>query len=475
MSPFLSTRILKSLPPVNGTQIEERLFQEIHSSVVKFVVLDDDPTGVQTVHGVSVYTDWSVESMKQGFLESQKIFYVLTNSRGMTAAESEKVHREIAGNLAAAARETEAKYAIISRSDSTLRGHYPLETEVLCQELETAGEHIDGEILCFFFKEGGRYTINNIHYVRAEDKLIPAADTEFARDRTFGFHHSSLPDYIEEKTAGRFPAEKVTCISLEALRTQDYEGIIQKLMQIRNFGKVCVNAADDRDLQVFAVALYQAMARGKRFLFRTAASFVKVVGGIRDVPLLTRRDMIHDETSAGGLVVVGSHTAKTTAQLESLFALEDVERIEFDSDLVLAGDELFYTEVDRCVAAEEAAIKAGKVAVCYTKRKLLTVKNDTKESALLRSVKISEGVQCLVGRLKVAPAFIVAKGGITSSTIGTCALGVKKAYVLGQIRPGIPVWRTDSQSKFPMIPYVIFPGNVGDVSDLRKTVELLIG
>lgn len=303
-----------------------------------------------------------------------------------------------------------------------------------------------------FFKEGGRYTIDDVHYVKDGENLIPAADTEFAKDKTFGYRHSRLPDYIEERTAGQFPAEQVICVSLEDLRAQNYEGIVQKLMQVHDFGKICVNAADDCDMKIFAAALYRAMAKGKRFLFRTAASLVKAVGGIRDIPLLTRADMIRSEPSAGGLVVAGSHTAKTTAQLESLFTLEGVERIEFDSDLILAGDKAFYEEVDRCVAAEEAAIKAGKIAVCYTRRKLLALENDTKESALLRSVKISEGVQCLVGRLKVTPAFIVAKGGITSSTIGTCALGVKRANVLGQIRPGIPVWQTDSHSKFSMIP-----------------------
>ena len=134
---------------------------------------------------------------------------------------------------------------------------------------------------------------------------------------------------------------------------------------------------------------------------------------------------------------------------------------------------LFWAEVDRCVAAEEEAILAGKTPVCFTNRRLLTVENDTPESALHRSMKISEGVHSLVGRLKVTPAFIVAKGGITSSTIGTEALGVKKANVLGQICPGIPVWQTDALSKFPGIPYVIFPGNTGGEDTLREAVEIL--
>ncbi len=143
------------------------------------------------------------------------------------------------------------------------------------------------------------------------------------------------------------------------------------------------------------------------------------------------------------------------------------------SEQVLQGDEAFYAEVDRCVAEEERIIRSGKTAVCFTSRTLLSLENDTKESALLRSVKISDGVQRLVGQLKITPAFVIAKGGITSSDIGTKALLVKRANVMGQIRPGIPVWQTGEESRFPGTPYVIFPGNVGSETDLRTAVEVL--
>jgi uncharacterized protein YgbK (DUF1537 family) len=313
-----------------------------------------------------------------------------------------------------------------------------------------------------------------VNIVKYGSELVPAAQTEFARDRTFGYSHSDLPSYIEEKTEGRFPASGVTCISLDELRGQNYDSIINKLLAVKDFGKVCVNAVDYCDVKVFAVALYRAMASGKTFLFRTAAGLVKVVGGVTDIPLLKRRDMIRMDTHTGGVVLVGSHTQKTTAQLNELLQLPCVQAIAFNSDLVLQGDAALSAEVDRCVALEEKAILDGRVAVCFTNRTLLTVENDTKEIALTRSVKISEGVQSLVGRLKVSPAFIIAKGGITSSTVGTEALGVKKANVLGQICPGIPVWQTDSDSKFPTIPYVIFPGNVGDKETLRQAVEILM-
>lgn len=469
----ISIDVFEKYNKPDETKLDELLKKEIENNDTKFVVLDDDPTGVQTVHDISVYTDWTVESMKKGFMDDNKVFYILTNSRGMTEAETTKIHHEIIDAVAQAAAETGKNYQFISRSDSTLRGHYPLETELLKEGVERSGKTVDGEVLFPFFKEGGRFTIDNTHYVKYGDELVPAAQTEFAKDKTFGYTHSSIPEYVEEKTKGAYKAENVTCIALEDLRALNIDKITEQLINVKDFNKVCVNAIDYCDVKAFCIALYRAMTAGKSFMFRTAAGFVKVVGGVTDIPLLTRKEMVVKETDNGGIVVVGSHTAKTTAQLEELLKLDNVVPVEFKSSLVLDGDEAFYNEVKRCVAEEEKIIASGKTAVCFTERKLLTVENDTKESALIRSVKISDGVQRLVGDLSITPAFVIAKGGITSSDVGTKALKVKCANVMGQIKPGIPVWQTGSESRFPQTPYVIFPGNVGEVTTLREAVEVL--
>lgn len=469
----LSAGILKQLPAADLETADRLLKRELSEDFHKIVVLDDDPTGVQTVHDVSVYTDWSMESIAAGFREDNKVFYILTNSRGMTQEETETIHKEIGEAVVRVSKEQKKPFLLISRSDSTLRGHYPLETETLRACLEKGGIHADGEIITPYFKDGGRFTIGNIHYVKQGDELVPAAETEFARDKTFGYTHSSLPEYIEEKTNGRYPAESVTCISLEDLRGLRLDQIEEQLMRAENFEKICVNAADDVDLTVFSIALYRAVRNGKYFIFRSAAGLVKVMGGISDRPLLTRTEMIRKESGKGGLVVVGSHTEKTTEQLSELLKLKTAVPIAFDSDKVLEGEEAFAAEIRRCVKEEEQAILAGKTAVCYTRRKLLSFQGDTKEEALLRSLKISEGVQGLVSGLSVPPAFLIAKGGITSSDIGTKALKVRRAEVMGQILPGIPVWKTGPESRFPEIPYVIFPGNVGSETDLRRAVEIL--
>ena len=246
-----------------------------------------------------------------------------------------------------------------------------------------------------------------------------------------------------------------------------------QLLAVTGFNKIIVNAVDYADIKVFCVALYRAMAKGKTFMMRTAASIVKVLGGVTDQPLLTREKMVVNETDNGGIIVVGSHTEKTTRQLEALKARSDIEFIELDATLV-KDDAAFAAEVDRCLQREEACIRAGRTVCCSTTRTLITADTGDKEDELRLSVKISDAVQSLVGRLTVTPAFVIAKGGITSSDVGTKALAVKKANVLGQIRPGIPVWQTGEESRFPATPYVIFPGNVGDDSTLREAVDVLL-
>ena len=470
----ISAEILTSFQKIDEAYIDSLLKKEIEANNKKIVVLDDDPTGVQTVHDIYVYTNWDKDSIRQGFEEENNLFYVLTNSRGFTEEQTTKAHHEIAEVVDEVARETGKEYIFISRSDSTLRGHYPLETQLLKADYEkNTGKTIDGEIMCPFFKEGGRFTIDNVHYVKYGEELVPANETEFAKDKTFGYTAYTMPEYIEEKTKREYKAADVTCISLEDIHNMDIDKIEAQLMEVTGFNKVIVNAVDYADVKVFCTALYRAMAKGKVFMFRTAAAIVKVMGAVTDQPLLTREQMVVKETTNGGIVVVGSHTEKTTKQVECLKELKDIEFIELDATLV-KDDDAFEAEVSRCLAREEECIRAGKTVCCYTTRALITADTGDKEDELRLSVKISDAVQSLVGRLSITPSFVIAKGGITSSDVGTKALEVKKANVLGQIKPGIPVWQTGEESKFPLTPYVIFPGNVGEISTLKEAVEVLV-
>ena len=471
----LRANVVEKYKAIDEEYINGLLAAEIAKNPKKIIVLDDDPTGVQTVHDVGVYTHWDKESIRRGFAEDKHIFFILTNSRAFTEEETTKAHNEIFDVIDEVSRETGIEYILISRGDSTLRGHWPLETEILRERYEAStGKKVDGEVICPFFKEGGRMTIDNIHYVRYGEELVSANETEFAKDKTFGYTSETLPGYVEEKSKGSFKAKDCTCISLEDIHDMNIDKIEAQLMEVRDYNKVIVNAISRKDVKVFCVALYRAMARGKVFMFRSAAAFVKVFANIKLQAFLTREQMVKDHSTNGGVIVVGSHTAKTTEQVEHLKELGNIEFIELDATLV-KDDAAFQAEFERCLKLEEECIRAGKTVCCYTTRALITADTGNKEDELKLSVKISDAVQNLVGKLKVRPAFVVAKGGITSSDVGVKALGVMRANVLGQIAPGIPVWQTGDRSKWPGIPYVIFPGNVGEAETLKEVAEKLIG
>ena len=472
----ISFEQVSRLPQPDMTAIRAHLEEKQRTMGRKIVVLDDDPTGIQTVHGISVYTGWSPEEVRQGFEEEGSMFFILTNSRAFTAPHTARVHDEIARNVATAAKATGKDFILISRGDSTLRGHYPLETETLRDTLEqAAGKHYSGEIVMPFFKEGGRLTIDDIHYVRESGTLVPAGQTEFAGDKTFGFLSSDLKDWCEEKTGGRYPARDIISISLEDLRALRVEKITAQLLEAENFNKVVVNAVDYCDAEVFALAFFSALEQGREFLLRTAAAAPKVLGGVPDKPLLTKAELTDPGNHNGGIILVGSHVKKTTLQLEELHNCKyPVEFIEFNQHLVLEPGGLS-REVDRVVALAEERIRAGHTVAVHTRRQRLDLDTQDKEKQLVMAVEISDSVTSIIGRLSVKPSFIIAKGGITSSDVGTKALRVKKATAMGQIRPGIPVWMTGPESKFPGMPYVIFPGNVGAVETLREAVEILMG
>lgn len=446
----------------------------------RIIVLDDDPTGTQTAHSVPVYTSWDYDTLQRIMNDEAKLIYILTNSRALTAEQTEELHRDLARNLSRAAKKTAMDFILVSRSDSTLRGHYPLETEVLYQELKRAKEdnnEIDGEIIIPFFKEGGRFTYHDTHYVKEGETLVRAGDTEFAQDPTFGYRSSDLKEWIEEKTGGQYPASKVKSVSLELLREKNVKRVTAILLSLRNFDKVIVNAIDDNDLKVFVIALADSLKRGKRFIFRTAASFLRAVGGIKPAPLLTQTKLYpKGRPESPGMVIAGSFVQKTTRQLEKLRELPEMEWIEWEVKQAETL-ETFENEVNRVINKVERAFKDGKDVCVYTSRNYYRSDSEKRNSEenLVFSTLVSDGLVRVVKGLTIRPGYLVAKGGITSSDIGVRGLKIKRAMVMGQISPGIPVWELGPESRFPGLPYVIFPGNVGNDETLKEVVSVLKG
>ena len=341
------------------------------------MALDDDPTGTQTVYDLPVLTEWSEATIDAEFARGTPAFYVMTNSRSLNPDEAADVNKVIAQRLLKAAQKYERRLSLISRSDSTLRGHYPLEIDVLADTLGGA----DGQIIIPFFAEGGRWTINDVHYVAEGDKLIPAAQTPFAKDAAFGFTQSNLLDYVQEKTGGKIRRKDVVSITLEDLRGSNEDGdddnvepserVRAKLSKLTNMQACVVNAVTLRDMQVFALGLLDSESKNnKRFLVRSAASFVQARIGLPKRPILDASVINNSGSNGdgsannGGLIVVGSYVPKTTSQLGWLLKLDGLEKIVINvADLV---DESKRADtIDAISDRVEKAISSGKNTVVY--------------------------------------------------------------------------------------------------------------
>ena len=265
----------------------------------KIVVLDDDPTGIQMVHDVAVYTSWEESACVNLLREEETMVFILTNTRALKPEAARRLLRECTQNLMAASKQTGVPFWLVLRSDSTLRGHYPLESETVREVLQEQGIEVAGEILCPYL-QGMRITRDDLHYLKQEDRWLPVGESEFAWDKTFGFHASDLKAYVEEKTQGRYPAASCLSISLEILRSQDEAAITRILRQAHDFQKIIINAETDDDLRALMPPL-KTVLKEKTFLFRTAASFCKIYADQSEKPLMDPQACVQRKNQNGGL------------------------------------------------------------------------------------------------------------------------------------------------------------------------------
>lgn len=468
-SPVHKSDLFESLPAPWPEDLLPAIRSEVAASHRKLVVLDDDPTGTQTVHGVPVLTTWRHEELVGEFNNDLPCFYILTNTRAFPAAEAERINEEIARSLIDAAAQSSAShdFVVLSRGDSTLRGHFPVETDALGRTLNRGGAKVPPVLLVPYFEAGGRYTVNDVHYVAEDDVLIPASETPFAKDAAFGYRNSNLREWVEEKTGGRVKAADLTSISIHDLRVAGPDVVLGKLLSVSAGGVCIANAAAPRDLEVLAWAAIKAENSGSRPMYRTAAGFVAARLGLAAKALWRPGHQDSAETN-GGLIIVGSHVAKTTCQLESLLASRNVERVEVSVETILDEEERGMV-LRHAVEQANAGISAGRDVVVFTSRALVT--GSGAEESLAIGKRISEALVELLSRIEARPRYLIAKGGITSSDLATHALDVKRAMVLGQILPGVPVWELGAESKFPGLPYVVFPGNVGGPDWLAEAAD----
>ncbi|KAK8131528.1 hypothetical protein PG984_007966 [Apiospora sp. TS-2023a] len=448
----LKSTLAKLPPPPPSTlrQQVQTILQDPASKVPILVALDDDPTGTQTCHDIPVLTVWDRATLVAEFGNTRPGggFFILTNSRALHPGPARALIAEICANLKGAAAEADTRFEIVLRGDSTLRGHFPLEAEAAEDVLGAA----DAWLLCPFFLQGGRYTIEDVHYVAEGETLVPAGLTPFARDATFGYKGSNLREYVVEKSKGAIPPEKVTSLSLETIRVGGADAVLAQLRDVAKGTVVVVNAAAEEDVDVVVLALLKAAGQGKRYMFRTGAAFVSARLGIAPIPPISAHQLSLSG-DVGGLIIAGSYVPKTTAQLQ---VLRDRSGAKLTSVVI---------DVRNLLRSDEAGSREMAKAL-----ELITGEDET--TSLDIGATVAKALVSFLVGLTTKPRYVIAKGGITSSDMATKGLKMRRAMIVGQAAAGVPLWRCDEASaKWPGLPYVVFPGNVGSDETLFDVVK----
>ncbi|MCS7225489.1 MAG: hypothetical protein NZ821_00655 [Gloeomargarita sp. SKYB31] len=431
----------------------------------KLVVLDDDPTGSQTVHSCLLLLRWDPETLQTAWTDASPLFFILGNTRARPPEMAAQVTREICRNLRQVAGENLLDQAlVISRSDSTLRGHYPLEVDVLNEELGP----FDGHLLIPAFIEGGRITRDSVHYLLVNGQPVPVDQTEFAKDSVFGYPSAYLPAYVEYKTGGRIRQDQVVRVTLAHIRSGALDEL---LLGLRHNACAVVDAETLADLQQVAQALYRAHAQGKRLLLRSAAGIVSALAQLPPQPVAPAAMSTYVQGKLPGVVVVGSHVRLSTQQVEHLLQQPGVQGMELPIQQLGAG-QTPQQLVEQVMPAVTQALNQGLIPVVYTPRQELSFPDQA--TRLQFGAQVAQTTALLVQQLPPEIGFLVSKGGITSNEILSHGLALTAVRLLGQIVPGINVIRTPADHpRFPHLPVVIVPGNVGGPDVLATIVQRL--
>jgi len=445
-------------------------------------VLDDDPTGSQAMHDVQVVTVLDEDAYAGAFDaaagEVSPACFVLTNSRSLPADEAAAVTADAARGLLAVATRRGSAIDLISRSDSTLRGHVIGEVEALAGALRQTG-HAGPDAVLFVpaFIEAGRVTVGDVHWARTDIGMVPVGETEFARDRVFGYTASDLRQFLAAASGCVLRPDAVASISLEDIRVGGVSQVRELLAGVRDATWVVVNAAAYSDLETVAHAVLLAERSGQSFLFRTGPSFVRALSGLDPRAPLRGQDLApaHGGGAGGnrGLIVVGSHVEQTNRQLGALLAMRTLTQVTLDAGAVAGG------ATDVVTAAAERVVRAlrdSDVLLCTSREVVSGTSRQGGDLAVARAVSAALAATVRLA-LPGEPAWIIAKGGITSHDVAVHGLGIRRAEVAGQLFPGlISVFRgIDAAPEAVGMPYVVFPGNVGDATALVKVVELMHG
>ena len=485
---------------------------------LKIVVFDDDPTGSQTVHSCPLLLRWDAASLRQGLADPSPLLFLLVNTRDLAPEQARarltSLCRTLQPLLAeAVAAGTIERWLVVSRGDSTLRGHFPLESELIAAELGPFA----ASFLVPAFLPGGRTTAAGVHLLHGE----PVHRSAFAQDRLFGYGTSFLPAWVAEKTAGAIPAEAVQRIDRSALEaavaereggeSNGFQALVGRLAELAGNPWVVVDGERPAQLAAFAAAVDRvtdpavgpvaggdapaasaptasALTHGpRRFLFQSAASLITALAALPPQPLdpaglaaLRRRNS--EGQPLAGLVLVGSHVPLADAQLASLLAESACGGVDLEVAKVarvLAGplpDRLLPSLESAWLERLQAVLARGQTPVLFTSRGELACSSPAERRAL------GEALAGLMARLaaRLAPrlGYLISKGGITSQTLLAEGLDLAQVRLEGQLLPGLSLLRPAGagvSEALAGLHLITFPGNLGDASTLVESWRLMEG
>jgi len=446
---------------------------------MKIIIIDDDPTGSQTVNGCNLLLKWDYETLLKGLKSTSNLLFILANTRSLSEKDVKIRLIEICASLNEIMNNSlfaEEEFVVISRGDSTLRGHNFIEPFIINELLGP----FDATFYIPAFIEGNRTTVNGNHFVGN----IPIHKTIFSKDKIFGFNTSNVKELIYEQSNHQLDFNNIENIFIkdfEVLETNQPNKLYLYMKNLKNNKKVIVDIRDYFQLDKFS-RIIKSLLKKKKFLFRSAASFISSLSNVKqtkkeNIYFSQLRKKNNNDKMLKGLIVVGSYNELTTLQLNKVLNISLCQPIEIN---VLKLYALFKIEdnLKQINSLRKSIVHSIKqnlsqdfVPVLYTSREIVSPRdnNDLIQFQLFLSSFISE----IVSVIKNDIGYLISKGGITTNTILSEGLKADSVYLEGQILPGISLVTFNLQEQKGKLPIVTFPGNIGNNMSLVKALEIL--
>jgi uncharacterized protein YgbK (DUF1537 family) len=236
-----------------------------------------------------------------------------------------------------------------------------------------------------------------------------------------------------------------------------------------------VNATDYADLEIVVLGGLQAEERGRSFVYRCGPSFPRALAGLEPQGPLTAAQIWPTGRPGGhGLVVVGSHVGLTSRQVAAAQQRGGLTETELHVPTLIDPDRRDAHVAD--IGRQVIEALATSDVLLFTSRTLLRGGDADDSLAISRTVSTAV-VEVVQAALAAHPAWVVAKGGITSHDVAVRGLGIRRAEVIGQLFPGmVSVFRPiEAAPEAVGTPYVVFAGNVGGDDTLADVVDLFAG